>query len=287
MFNFRGLSILILVVFPSLISLIGIFTFIEYFLIVGPVYLAISILFGISPIWSNLPLYIVKGENYNILNAYQLIKTIVYFEIPIVLVITIFTFFYLTFNPSASPIPIFFIKGTPSGSNQPDDPAYGLLAPINTFVYSTIAGVLWITIQNKKKDFRLNFAKAYIKLIRDSKDRSNNVFYLVRALRSYDKYLRQSLNLQINTEAIYSKIICRPDLDLDKTIVEITRSFESKLDKLEPIRVISKLVNNPETKILVETTIWERIKDMAGFLSGVTATLLSIFQYVLPPLLPK
>ena len=199
-----------------------------------------------------------------------------------VIVISIITFIYVSLNPDSSPIPIFFIQGTPNTYAPPSDANYGIFAPLNTFTYSVIAGVLWITIQNRKKDFKFYFAKVYFHIIANDKDKSKKVAYLIKVIRAYDSYLKRSLNLQINTEEVYSKVICSSDIDIDKSIVEISESFENQNDKLEPIRVISKIVNNEETKILFEESIGEKIKDLAAFFAGIIGTIIAIIQYLLP-----
>ena len=116
---------------------------------------------------------------------------------------------------------------------------------------------------DEEKDFKFYLAKAFFQIINKEKDPITKVNYLIKGIKVYDNYLRRNLNLQINTEKIYSRIICNANIK-NEAINTISKSFQNDQDKLKPIESISILANIKETDdILIEESIGQRIKDLS------------------------
>ena len=99
----------------------------------------------------------------------------------------------------------------------------------------------------------------------------------------YDKYLRRTLNLEINNvKKIYSKIISDPNLNKNESMSLITESFESN-DKLEPIKCLSQItyVEDDKDTFLVDQSIGKRIKDMAIFFATIIPVAITVIQLFL------
>ena len=125
-------------------------------------------------------------------------------------------------------------------------------------------------------------AKAFFQIINKEKDPITKVNYLIKGIKVYDNYLRRNLNLQINTEKIYSRIICNANIK-NEAINTISKSFQNDQDKLKPIESISILANIKETDdILIEESIGQRIKDLSVFFATIIGVIVAIIQYILP-----
>jgi hypothetical protein len=98
----------------------------------------------------------------------------------------------------------------------------------------------------------------------------------------YDRYLRKTLNLEINNaKKIYSKILSDPNLNEGESMRMISESFDSN-NKFEPIKILSKILNvkNPDT-FLVDESIGMRIKDMAIFFATIIPVAVAVIQLLL------
>ncbi|MGB7558614.1 MAG: hypothetical protein WBM37_08875, partial [Nitrososphaeraceae archaeon] len=104
----------------------------------------------------------------------------------------------------------------------------------------------------------------------------------IKATKLYDKYLRRTLNLEINNaKKIYSKILADPNLNKDESMRQISESFESN-DKLEPIKSLSKILNIKDTDtFLVDESIGKKIKDMAIFFATIIPVTVTVIQFLL------
>ena len=116
----------------------------------------------------------------------------------------------------------------------------------------------------------------------DEKEGSKKAGYLINATKIYDKYLRRTLNLEMNdAKKIYSKILSDPNFNKNESMRLISESFDSN-DKLEPIKCFSKILDIKETDtFLVDESIGKKIKDMAIFFATIIPVTVTVIQFLL------
>jgi hypothetical protein len=74
--------------------------------------------------------------------------------------------------------------------------------------FSVTAGIIWMVLVAAKKELEYYLAKSLFQSIAQENDESKKAQYLIKATKTYDKYLRRTLNLEINNvKKIYSKIL--------------------------------------------------------------------------------
>jgi hypothetical protein len=103
-------------------------------------------------------------------------------------------------------------------------------------------------------------------------------------IKLYDKYLRRTLNVQINDiKKIYSKIMSDSNIDKNEAMRSIMGSFESGEDKLKPVKCFSRMLNIKKSEeFLVDESFGERLKDMAIFFATIIPVAVTIIQLLLP-----
>jgi hypothetical protein len=156
---------------------------------------------------------------------------------------------------------------------------FGLLA---NFIFSVIAGIIWMILVSFRKELEYYFAKTLFQTA-TQEESSNKAEYLVKGIKIYDKYLRRRLNLEINNaKKIYSKILSDPNLDKNESIRMISESFNGR-DKFQPIKVLSQIANVEDDKdtFLVDESIGKRLKDMAIFFATIIPVAVAVIQLLL------
>lgn len=79
-----------------------------------------------------------------------------------------------------------------------------------------------------RKELGYYLAKTLFQTTTQEKEASKKAEYLIKATKLYDKYLRRTLNLEMNNaKKIYSKILSDPDVNKNESILTISESFES------------------------------------------------------------
>jgi hypothetical protein len=243
----------------------------------------------------------------NLLLEYACIKKILYFEVPIL--IAIISFFSLTslvlyydYDNYYSIQLTGYVKtiGKPIGEynitlccfREPplqDISLSGgniLIIILNGLMinlgFSVTAGIIWMILVTVRKELGYYFAKLLFQTTIHEEEESKKAEYLIKATKLYDKYLRRTLNLEINNaKKIYSKILADPNLNKDESMRQISESFESN-DKLEPIKSLSKVLNIKDTDtFLVDESIGKKIKDMAIFFATIIPVTVTVIQFLL------
>ena len=129
--------------------------------------------------------YLNRGCIENLLAEYEFLKKLLYVGLPVLIIVMLL--FLSTYQPEN---PNFIFALFP-----------GLL--------STVGGALLrFTFNVTKKDFRFYYAKACFQLLSEKTDEAERMNLLIRALKSYNKYLERILKLQISSiDNICSRII--------------------------------------------------------------------------------
>jgi hypothetical protein len=147
---------------------------------------------------------------------------------------------------------------------------------------SVTAGIIWMVLVAARKEIGYYLAKSLFQTITHELEEPKKAQYLIKATKTYDKYLRRTLNLEINNvKKIYSKILSDSNLNKNESFRLISGSFDGN-DKLEPIKCFSKILDVKETDtFLVDESIGKRIKDMAIFFTTIIPVAVTIIQLLL------
>ena len=150
------------------------------------------------------------------------------------------------------------------------------------FLFLTVlAGLLKVVFALSRKRFRLYFAKGCLAITKNSNDEVEKMEYLIKALDSYNSFLKRHIKLEINEiKKIYSKITTLPSKEKSDTVSRIIKSFESG-DTLEPVRYLSSLHDNKTELFLAEETLQQKIKLQVTYAAGIIPVILTIIQSVI------
>ena len=286
--NYLLMTIIVLIVLPVLLALsnfftiiyrIEIFTFsLEYFnneyfafqllsYFQYGVFVVMLIVYPLYPSVFSLEKFLIKRNPESAIIEYEIIKKIVYALFPLF----IFAFVYLI-SGTMKENPLGFID------RFFDPMTLSLFFTIICVTFFTVGSVLLkIILLITRKEFRFYFAKVLFRLISKKEDEAEKMRYLVRALNSYNKYIRRSLGLEINDlKKVYSKILSDPALDKNHSIKELSIAFEDS-DKFKTIKCLSGLLNVTDTEhFLAKESVGKKLKDWATMVGTMVSTVAAI-----------
>jgi hypothetical protein len=171
-----------------------------------------------------------------------------------------------------------------------------------------LSGILKIIMAIARKRFRLYFALGCLLIAIHKKDEVEKTSYLLKALESYNSYLRRNLNLQISDlKRIKSRIIGSSILEKESLIANLLDAFLTNNDvtkrqkdilqrisglekvdivtriedlTLQPLREIHKFIK-PRIKMdefLGQQPVIERIKDQSAFAITIIPLIISVVE---------
>lgn len=238
----------------------------------------------------------------NLLMEQAYVKKILYFETPVLILSTFITLIigYFEYDPLLSPTNDFLNTiGEPFGGfsimirdvseEKPVEISGRFFGPyffsglMINLGFSVTAGIIWLILVAARRELAYYLAKSLFQTATQEREASKKAGYLIKATKMYDKYLRRTLNLEINdAKKIYSKILSDPNLNKNESMRLISESFESN-DKLEPINVLSKIayVEDDNDTFLVDESIGKKIKDMAIFFATIIPVVITVIQLML------
>jgi hypothetical protein len=149
--------------------------------------------------------------------------------------------------------------------------------------FALMGGLIWIVILSRKENFEFYFARVFIVIASKEKDETKRAKNFIKGLKFYDRYLRRTLNLQINDiKEIYSKVIIDSNIDQEKEINSLSLAFETDNDRLKPAKWLSEIVNvDDPKKFLIEESIGKRLKDLIIFFATIIPVAIAIIQLFL------
>lgn len=135
-----------------------------------------------------------------------------------------------------------------------------------------------------------NFYLANIHFEKAKNERSNETMnvkkinFFIKALDSYDKYIRKTLKHRINRSKIFSKLIIDSNLNLDREVEEIWQAFQrSDTDKLFPLKKMSELLKDGrEDELLVRISKFDMFKESIDSVMSVILVTAAIITLLLP-----
>ena len=105
--------------------------------------------------------------------------------------------------------------------------------------------------------------------------------HLFAGIDSYRKYLRNRLDLDINSAKVYPKITTLVSEDRNALIKSMYEAFSEDTDKLKPIICLTTLLNVPAEQILVKEPAKDKIKQHSLLFIPIITVVVSVFNLVL------
>lgn len=159
-------------------------------------------------------------------------------------------------------------------ASSPLNPYMDIIHPhIDTFNIAKIilflvvvSGVLKMIFARIRREFWLYYARGCFVQMQDAKNEMDEIRYFVKGLNSYNLYVRRQTNLEIKQlNQIFSKIASFEDLKKNYIIGRFALFFSSdtmvKNNSLDPLREISKLLDTPESELLVGQSLKNRLME--------------------------
>ncbi|HEU4448144.1 MAG TPA: hypothetical protein VFR94_25970 [Nitrososphaeraceae archaeon] len=213
---------------------------------------------------------------------YFYVKKILYIEIPILIIIAIFTSIASMYTIDVFQ-PIYSFGRTFAVLTLIASFLVFIGGLMITLLVSVTGGIIWMILQSLLKEPLFYLAKAHLMRASDEKDENKKVIYLIKSIEYYDKYLRRRLNLRINNlKEIYSKLILDPAFVRTDVMESLITAFGEDDEKLKPAKYLSQISDIQETsKFLVEESIKQKINDFAIFLATIIPIAIAIIRLLL------
>ena len=239
--------------------------------------IAISGVYGFFPAFFSTQKYLKRRGIEQAINEFEYVKQILLVEIPICFISVLFIEYSIIeapkFHGLHMPMELVdFLVGA------------GLLGPITAAV---IAGLLRITFQIVRREFRFYFAKGCFSITIHKEKEFEKIRYLKLGLDSYNRYLRRRLKYQISDNIInkfYFKYIRATTQQRNEMINSLLQAFEDERLSLlpKPVICISAIVKVPETEdFLTQETVGQKLKVTGTFLAATIPILIAIIDMIL------
>jgi hypothetical protein len=133
------------------------------------------------------------------------------------------------------------------------------------------------------KRFNFYYAKTLVanSLYGQKEDEVKRIKHLLAGIDSYRKYLRNRLDLDIDSSKVYPKITTLVSEDRNVLIKSMYEAFSEDADKLKPVVCLTTLLNVPAEEILVKKHIKDKIKELSLLFIPVITVIISVFNLVL------
>jgi hypothetical protein len=288
-FSLKGLSVLALLILPSLLVLSQIaddtlsffikgekkhtmsVQYIQYvnsqiyllYVITYFQYSALIVILILYPFFS----FVYSSETYfrkrgyeSTVIEYERIKKIIYLLLPFS-ILYIYTIFW-------EKLPQIFYQ------NIYVVPVQYLLLAATLVVASALLKTI---VQISKKDFRFYFAKACIKLACKREDEVEKMKCLIKCLKGYDKYLSREFRLQLNVSKIYTGIINSPMKERSELSHLVYQAFEG--GKLDAVNYLSNHFKDNED-FISRNSLGNELQQLGNVLGWIISAILGIIGAV-------
>jgi hypothetical protein len=265
-------------IFPQLPTIVYSF---NYFIIL--VFLVIIIIYPPYPAPYPIKWYFKKRGFGRAVKEYKLVRQVLYLIVPLLIVFTVF-----------GVIHDLWIPHTRDKVTNPLSQIALMLDPhMDTFnfvkillLFIVISGVLKIICAVARSEFWLYFARGCFALMQDAKNEVDEMKFFVMGLNSYNSYLRRKIKLQIkDVNKAYSKIAAAGIEEKNNTFGKFALFFVSDRsvedNTLYPLRELSPLLETPETELLIEEPLMNKVRGWgaaAAVMIPVAIQIITLFN---------
>ena len=288
-FTGKELAFLILIIIPLSITIVVFisptFAFWGY-----SYYFMVALSFGLSPLSYSMSKYFRKRGYEKGIVQFGFVKKIIYLLVPIIILLLALNILIKPASVEETPPSV---EETPPSVEETLRSWLFLTRSFEDYLsqvtlagvwgFALMGGLIWIVILSRKEDFEFYFARVFIVIASKEKNKTKKAKYFIKCLKFYDRYLRRTLNLQINDiKEIYSKVIIDSNIDQEKEINSLSLAFETDNDRLKPAKWLSEIVNvDDPKKFLTEESIGKRLKDLIIFFATIIPVAIAIIQLFL------
>ena len=141
-----------------------------------------------------------------------------------------------------------------------------------------ISIIIKLLIQHSRKLFKLYLARGCFRIVSNkSSDEIDKAKYFMRGLIWYNRFLKNTINLQINNiDKICENMLIKSSLDYNATLLSIAKSFEDEKG-FKPLRLISHLLPNAKgEKILTKELLRTKIQDASDLIIPIVTIIITI-----------
>jgi len=103
-----------------------------------------------------------------------------------------------------------------------------------------------------------------MKLVSKKEDGDEKMRYLIKGMKSYNKYLSKQFRCQIDYFEVYSKIINSPAKERTESIKMVTNAFE--VDKSEVLNHLTRCLEDEKEQILPANSFGDRLQRLGASL---------------------
>lgn len=246
---------------PYLPAVISFFSYFQIF-----VFLLILAIYPPYPFPYPIKWYFMKRGYSTAVREYEFTKSVLYIVVPL--------FIFFTFLVVVPDLQI--LKGIPGLSIVTDSfdqllsmikPYLNTLGFVNALLFLiVISGILKIILAVGRREFRLFFARGCFVLMQDAKNEIDEMRYFVMGLNSYNLYLRRQIKLEIkDLNQAYSKIATIGEEQKNNIVGKFASFFlydrNVEENTLFPLREISMLLEKPQTELLAQQQLKNKLKE--------------------------
>jgi hypothetical protein len=200
---------------------------------------------------------------------YEFVKKLLYVAVPL--------FIFFTFLVVVPDFQVFKdIPALSTVSNSLEQllsiiaPYRDILGYVNYLLFLIVlSGILKIILALGRTQFWLHFARGCFVLMQDAKNEIDEMRFFVMALNAYNLYLRREIKLGIkDLKQVFSKIATMEERQKNNIVGNLALFFLSdksvEENTLYPLREISNLLGKPETELLTEQQLRNKLKEWSA-----------------------
>jgi hypothetical protein len=220
--------------------------------------------------------YFEKRGFIRAVKEFKLVREVLYVVVPLLIVFTVFGLIHDFWVPRLSDTGIIITTTTRTNSNPLVQIALVMDPHMLTFnfvklllLFVVITGVLKLICAVVRSEFWLYFARGCFVLMQDAKNEVDEMRFFVMGMNSYNSYLRRRIKLQMkDLKKAYSKIAVAGIEQKNNTFGKFALFFLSErsveYNTLFPLRELSKLLETPETDLLIEEPLLNKVRGLAA-----------------------
>jgi hypothetical protein len=247
---------------PTIVGFLNSFEIIAFILIV--------LLYPPYPAPAPIKWYFEKRGFIRAVSEFRLVRQVLYIVVPLLIVFTVFGLIHDFWLPDTShKVTTVNTLNTTGPLVQialiidPHMPTFNFAKLLLFFI--VISGMFKIICAFARTEFWLYYARGCFVLMQDSKNEADEMKFFVMGLNSYNSYLRRKTKLQIkDLKRAYSKIAAASINQKNNTFGKFALFFLSdksvEHNTLFPLREIPNLMEIPETDLLVEESLMNKVR---------------------------
>jgi hypothetical protein len=154
---------------------------------------------------------------------------------------------------------------------------------INFAIRSILEAYLRVMPLLAIKHFNFYYAKTLVgkSLYEHKEDEVKRIKHLFVGINSYRKFLRNRLDLDIDSAKVYPKITALVPEERNELINSMYEAFSEDKDKLKPIVCLTTFLNIPAHEVLVKEHTRDKIKQLSLLFIPIITVIISVIKLII------